>query len=72
MSVTRVSQAIVFVGDEIEDIALDATNGGLHVSLGLAAVLNLDGADQDTLDKLAVVFAEAAAVNRNRSLWQVA
>jgi hypothetical protein len=72
VSVTRVSQAIVFVGDEIDDIALDATNGGLHVALGLAAVLNLDGADQDTLDKLAVVFAEAAAVNRNRSLWQVA
>ncbi|OQQ13047.1 hypothetical protein B0675_40225 [Streptomyces sp. M41(2017)] len=72
MSETRVSQAIVFVGDDVDAVGLDTTNGGLTVGLGSAAVLNLAGADQDTLDKLAVVFAEAAAVNRNRSLWQVA
>jgi hypothetical protein len=72
VSNTRVSQAIVFVGDNTDDIVLDATNGGLTIGLGLAVALNLDGADQNTLDKLAVVFAEAAAVNRNRSLKAVA
>ncbi|MFJ7963199.1 hypothetical protein [Streptomyces sp. NPDC096324] len=72
MSNTRVSQAIVFVGDNTDDIVLDATNGALTVGLGLAVALNLDGADQNTLDKLAVVFAHAAAVSRNRSLRQVA
>lgn len=72
MSQTRVSQAIVFVGDETDDIALDVRNGQLVIGLGSAVALNLDGADQDALDKLAVVAAEAAAVKRNRSLWQVA
>jgi hypothetical protein len=72
MSRTRVSQAIVFVGDETDDVALDVRDGQLVVGLGLAVALNLDGADQDTLDKLAVVFAEAAAVNRNRNLRAVA
>lgn len=72
MSETRVSQAIVFVGDNIDDVELDTTNDGLTVGLGSAAALNLAGTDQATLDKLATVFAEAAAVNRSRSLWQVA
>ncbi|MFF4536606.1 hypothetical protein [Streptomyces aureus] len=72
MSRTRVSQAIVFVGDETDDVTLDVRDGQLVIGLGSAVALNLDGADQDTLDKLAVVAAQAAAVNRNRALKAVA
>lgn len=72
MSQTHVSQAIAFLGDDTDDIVLDVRNGRLVITLGSALALNLAGADQDTLDKLAVVTAEAAAVKRNRSLWQVA
>jgi hypothetical protein len=72
VSYTRVSQAIVFVGDVTDDVALDVRDGQLVIGLGSAVALNLDGADQNTLDKLATVFAEAAAVNRNRSLRAVA
>jgi hypothetical protein len=72
VSYTRVSQAIVFVGDVTDDVALDVRDGQLVIGLGSAVALNLDGADQNTLDKLATVFAEAAAVNRNRSLRRVA
>jgi hypothetical protein len=72
VSYTRVSQAIVFVGDVTDDVALDVRDGQLVIGLGSAVALNLDGADQNTLDKLATVFAGAAAVNRNRTLRRVA
>lgn len=72
MSETRVSQSIIFVGDDVDTVGLDTTNDGLTVGLGKAAVLNLEGADQAMLDQLAVVFAKAASVNRSRSLQQVA
>lgn len=72
MSKTRVARASIHLGDEPDDIVLDVYNGLPVIGLGTAAAINLDGADQATLDKLATVTAQAAANNRARTLRKVA
>jgi hypothetical protein len=59
------------LGGNPDAITLDVRDGDLVLVLGqLAIVLNVSG--QDAIDKLATATAEAAAVNRSRSLRQVA
>lgn len=71
-SPTRVSQALILLGGKPDDIRLDDTGGHLTITLGTAAAISLCGADQAVLDKLATVFAQAAADSRARTLKQVA
>lgn len=71
-SPTRVSQALIFLGGQPDDIVLDATGGHLTIGLGAAATISLCGADQAVLDKLATVTAQAAAENRANALQVVA
>lgn len=68
---TRLLNASIVLGDDPDAITLDVRDGNLVLVLGsVAVVLNLAG--QDALDKLAVVTAQAVAVNRARSLRVVA
>lgn len=69
---TRVSQSIVIVDGEVEDIVHDTRSGRNIIAFGGALALALDMAPQDVLDKLATVTAQAAAVSRARSLREVA
>jgi hypothetical protein len=69
---TRVLGATLALGDNPDDVQLDARNGHLTIVLGSDAAIVLDLADQETLEKLATVAAEACAVKRSRSLRQVA
>ncbi|WP_306317308.1 MULTISPECIES: hypothetical protein [unclassified Streptomyces] len=69
---TRVSQSIVIVDGDVEDIVHDTRNGANLISFGSTLSLCLDGAPQDVLDKLAVATAAAAAENRTRQLKAVA
>jgi hypothetical protein len=69
---TRVSQSIVVVDGEVDDIAHDTRDGANLIRFGSTLSLCLDRAPQDVLDKLATATAAAAAVNRSRSLQEVA
>ena len=72
MSRTRVSQAIVFVGDEVDDIVLDVRDGHLTIGLGSAVAINLDQAPEAVLAKLAEVTTQALAVAKLRNTLAVA
>lgn len=72
MSKTRVSQTLLLLGDEPDDIGLDGEGGHLTIGLGSAAAINLCGASQAVLDKLATITAKAAAEHRARGLRKVA
>jgi hypothetical protein len=61
---TRVSQSIVIVDGDVDDIAHDTRDGSNLVRFGTVLALALDAAPQDVLDKLAATFAAAASVNR--------
>ena len=71
-SPTRVSQALILLGGQPDDIRLDTTGGHLTLTLGTAAAISLCSVDQAVLDKLATVTAQAAAENRASALRQVA
>lgn len=70
--VTRVLGTTIALGGTPDELTLDTRDGHLTIVLGSDAALVLDLAGQDAIDRLAVVAAEAAAVNRSRSLKQVA
>lgn len=69
---TRVAGTTIMIGDDPDAIELDARNGDLTIILATGITLVLNFADRDTIEKLAVVAAEAAVVKRSRDLWQVA
>lgn len=71
ISPTRISQVIAFLGGNPDDVVLGEHNGQLTIGLGSGLALNLDGASQEVLDKLATVTAQAAADNRARTLKAV-
>jgi hypothetical protein len=70
--VTRVSQSIVVVDGDVDDIAHDTRDGANLIRFGSTLVLSLAYAPQDVLDKLATATAAAAAEKRVRSLREVA
>lgn len=72
ISPTRVSQALILLGGQPDDIHLDERGDHQTIVLGTAAAINLCGVDQDVLDKLATITAQAAADNRARTLKAVA
>ncbi|HLT09646.1 MAG TPA: hypothetical protein VK028_02415 [Micromonosporaceae bacterium] len=67
---TRVAGTTVLLGEDPDAVELDVRDGNLVIHLATGVSIVADFADQDTLDKLATVTAEAAAVNRHRTLWQ--
>jgi hypothetical protein len=69
---TRVTGAPILLGGGPDDIELDARDGHLTIILATGISIGLDFADQAVVDKLATVTAEAAAVQRARSLRRVA
>jgi hypothetical protein len=71
MTQTRISQALIMLGGEPQDIVLDSHAGHLTVGLGSAAAISLDDASPAVLLRLATVFADAAAI-RARQLQAVA
>jgi hypothetical protein len=72
VSETRIAGTTIGLGDDHDRVWLDTRNGHLVISLAPGIDLVCDHADQATLDKLATVTANAAAVNRSRSLKEVA
>lgn len=67
-----VSQSIVVVEGDADDVVHDTRDGANLIRFGSTLVLALDGAPQDVLDKLAVATAAAAAEQRGRNLRAVA
>jgi hypothetical protein len=68
----RVTQSLMSLGDEPDLIVLDNEGGHQTIVLGTAVAINLCGADQATLDKLATITAKAAANHRASMLREVA
>jgi hypothetical protein len=69
---TRPVSSTILLGDDPDAVELDARNGSLVIVLSASVSIVCDLADQHTLDRLATVTAEAAAVKRSRSLRRVA
>ncbi|MEU9323274.1 hypothetical protein AB0D91_05580 [Streptomyces canus] len=70
-SPTRVIQSVLLLGGTVDDIALDVHDGHTSLVLGKDAALCLSLANQDVLDKLAVLTAQAAADKRATTLKAV-
>lgn len=71
MSQTRVSQTSIHLGDNPDDIVFDVSHGQSVIVLGTAAAINLHGADEATLAKLAEVTSQALSVARLRNMLAV-
>ncbi|MFJ6559894.1 hypothetical protein ACIQMV_08435 [Streptomyces sp. NPDC091412] len=69
---TEIAGVTVGLGDDHERVCLDTRDGHLVISLAPGVQIVCDRAGQATLDKLATVAANAATVNRSRSLREVA
>lgn len=69
---TRVAGTTILLGEDPDAVELDVRDGHLIIVLSPSVSIVCDLADQDTLDKLATVAAEARTVKRTRNLWQVA
>ncbi|WP_409469130.1 hypothetical protein [Streptomyces sp. HC307] len=69
---TQLLGLTIALGDNPDAIELDVRNGHLTIVLGPDAAIVLDLADDDTINKLATVAAEARVVKRTRDMWQVA
>lgn len=72
MSKSRVSQTLIMLGDEADDIVLHTDGGLLTIGLGLAAAINLAGSGEDALAKLVDVAQQALVVARLRTMRAVA
>lgn len=69
---TRLIHTSVVLEAGPDDVSLDVRDGHLFIILGDALSICLDEADKDTIDRLALVTAEASLVKRSRDLWEVA
>lgn len=72
MSQTRVSQTIIFLGDEADDISLDVHDGHLTIGLGMAASIGLDLSSEAALAKLAEAAQKALRIVQLRNALAVA
>ena len=68
---TSLLNATFLLEGEADGIKLDVRDGHLFIVLGQLSIC-LDFADKDTVDRLALVTAEASLVKRSRELWEVA
>lgn len=70
-SQTRVINAVLMLGGSPDDLVLDQHAGHTTLVLGHDAAICLSLANQDVLDKLATLTAQAAAEQRARTLKAV-
>ncbi|WP_069883468.1 hypothetical protein [Streptomyces luteocolor] len=62
MTETRISQALIMLGGEPQDIVLDVHDGHVTLALGTVAAISLDGAPPEVLFRAASLLADAAAM----------